>query len=71
MCYQLFKFNKLKFLNFSNVQKQLDYFEENYEFMSHDEFQKFCSDGYLENYHNKILLTFDDGMSCHYDFVFH
>ena len=59
----------LKHLHFEDFKKQLDYFEEEYGFVSKSAF--------IESFHNKkkiptgIILTFDDALKCHYQFVFH
>ena len=64
-------FNKdfpyLKNLSFDNFKKQLDYFNEEFGFVKKDEF--------VDSFNGKtlpqgVVLTFDDGLSCHYDFVF-
>ena len=59
----------LKFLDFKNFKKQLDYFESNYGFVSKEEWLNYISEGRLPEKKGKILLTFDDGLKCHYDYV--
>ncbi len=58
----------LRYLDFDNFRKQLDFFQETDRFLSKEEFfesirmNKIPKDG--------ILLTFDDGLIDHYNFVF-
>ena len=59
----------LRFLDFNNFKKQLDYFESNYGFVSKEEWINYLSTGRLPEKRGKILLTFDDGLKCHYDYV--
>ena len=53
------------YLNIKNFINQINFFKNNYNFFD-------CSDLSNFNYNskNKIFLTFDDGLSCHYDYVF-
>ena len=62
-------FPNFRFLKFDNFKKQLDYFEENYGFVSKEEWNNFIYNGTLSS-QGKVLLTFDDGFKCHYDYVF-
>ena len=57
----------LNFLNIKNFEKQIVYFKKKYKFFDCNNFDYFT--GY-EKIKNKIFLTFDDGLSCHYDYVF-
>lgn len=59
-----------KYLSFSDFKKQLDYFEKEYGFITKDEWLIFSSKKNLNKISNKILLTFDDGLKCHYNYVF-
>lgn len=57
----------LKHLHFEDFQKQLDYLDDTYGFVSKEEFLlsvKNCKpvDG--------VVLTFDDGLKCHHQYVF-
>ena len=58
--------------NFTNLgiedfKKQLDFFEDEYGFVSKQDFL----DSFETNELPKgVILTFDDGLSCHYNFVF-
>lgn len=58
---------KLKSLEFKNFKKQLDFFEKKFGFCTKDEFNDALVSGKTND---KVLLTFDDGLSCHYDYVF-
>ena len=60
-------FPYLKNLSFENFKKQLDYFNKEFGFVKKNEF--------VDGFNGKalpqgVVLTFDDGLSCHYDFVF-
>ena len=59
-----------RFLDITNFRKQLDFFESNYGFVTKSEWAEFA-DGELAACHsNKVVLTFDDAVRCHYEFVF-
>ena len=60
----------LRFLDFQNFVKQLDYFEEKFGFVTLEEWEEFIFNGTTPNKSGKILLTFDDALSCHFDYVF-
>lgn len=67
------EFPNFRFLNIENFKKQLDFFEREYGFVSRSEWLNLVegecySSSDLTS--KKILLTFDDAMSCHYDYVF-
>ena len=58
-------YKNFSFLNFKNFKKQLQFFKKKYQFFDYNElFNNFLT---LEK---KIFLTFDDGLSCHYNYVF-
>lgn len=60
-----------KNLHIDDFSKQLDYFEEKYGFVNKDEFISYFDSNNSESILPKgVILTFDDGLSCHYDFVF-
>lgn len=63
-------FPGLSFLHISDFQKQLDYFSEKYEFLTRDEWETITAGGRCPDLHNKILLTFDDGLQGHFDYVY-
>jgi peptidoglycan/xylan/chitin deacetylase (PgdA/CDA1 family) len=59
-----------RFLNYRNFEKQLDYFATEYGFVTREEWIKVLKDKNSESVKGKILLTFDDAMSCNYEYVF-
>lgn len=61
-----------EFPNFNNLHiddfiKQLDYFEKEYGFVSKEEFINCFTTGKPSK---GVVLTFDDGLYCHFDYVF-
>jgi peptidoglycan/xylan/chitin deacetylase (PgdA/CDA1 family) len=63
--------NGIRFLDINSFRKQLDYFTANFKFITKSEFID-CIDNsnYKDIYDNCILLTFDDGLIDHYNYVF-
>ncbi len=59
-----------RFLDFDNFRKQLDFFGAKYGFVTLDEWCRYLSDGTMPNVPGKVLLTFDDALSCHFRYVF-
>ncbi len=59
-----------RFLDVENFQKQLDFFEERFDFVSKEEWLEVLISKKLENAKKKVLLTFDDALSCHYEYVY-
>ncbi len=59
-----------RFLDIENFRRQLGYFDKNYGFVAQDEWQNYVANGQMPDRDGKVFLTFDDAMSCHYDFVF-
>jgi len=57
----------LKILTFDNFKRQLDYFQNEFGFVSKNEFIKSLETGKPKK---GVILTFDDAFSCHYNFVF-
>jgi peptidoglycan/xylan/chitin deacetylase (PgdA/CDA1 family) len=57
------------FLDFTDFQRQLDYFQGNFGFVTRQEWMQFVS-GERIDLSSKVLLTFDDGLQCHYHYVF-
>lgn len=60
-----------RFLDVSNFRKQLDFFEKEFGFVTRDEWDEFIEAGVMPESSSKIILTFDDAMRCHFDYVFH
>jgi len=58
----------LKHLHIDDFRLQLDLFEQEYGFVSKEAFLDSLQTG---NVPQGVVLTFDDGLKCHYDFVFH
>jgi len=56
------------YLHADNFEKQIDYFCENYHILSKEEFNECIEQE--EVIENGIILTFDDGLSDHYEFVY-
>ena len=54
------------FLNVKDFEKQLLYFKEKYNFIEKDDFLNSIKSGEPVN---GVLLTFDDGLKCHYNYV--
>lgn len=59
-----------RFLDIENFRKQLDYFQKEFGFVSYEEWQNFMQHGEMPSNKGKVILTFDDAMRCHYDYVF-
>lgn len=59
------KFKNFEFLHYKNFEKQLNFFKRKYDFF--DCHQLFEEHDFLKK---KIFLTFDDGLACHFNFVF-
>lgn len=59
---------RFRFLDVQNFRLQLDYFEQHFGFVSQDEWRAFLADGTMPL--GKVVLTFDDATSCHYNYVF-
>ena len=59
-----------RFLDVENFEKQLDYFQDKFGFVSKDEWLNALKEKKLGSAEGKVILTFDDAMSCHYDYVY-
>lgn len=64
------KHPNFRFLDVQNFRKQLDFFEKNFGFVDAREWENFITNGQMPDQEGKVVLTFDDAMSCHYEFVF-
>ncbi|ENE6867505.1 Polysaccharide deacetylase [Campylobacter jejuni] len=62
---------KFRYLHIENFKKQLDFFEKEFGFITYDEFLYLKENPlFCNKLKNKILLTFDDGLKDHYNYVF-
>ena len=64
------KYPNFRFLDIKNFSKQLDFFEKNYGFVDFDEWESYVMKGIMPDTKGKVILTFDDAMSCHFSYVF-
>ncbi len=64
------KFPFFRYLNFENFKKQLDFFEDKYGFVSLEEWKNYILTSTNLEPPNGVILTFDDSVSCHYNYVF-
>ncbi len=65
-----FSHPNFRFLDIENFRNQLTFFEREFGFVEKDEWLEFLHFGKAQKKSGKILLTFDDAMSCHYEYVF-
>jgi hypothetical protein len=61
--------DNFRYLDFDNFRKQLDFFSSKYEFANKDDWQEYDAFGDFRIFKNKVMLTFDDGLSCHKSLV--
>jgi peptidoglycan/xylan/chitin deacetylase (PgdA/CDA1 family) len=59
-----------RFLDIGNFRKQLDYFGQAFGFVTFEEWCQYLENGSLPAVKGKVLLTFDDALSCHYHYVY-
>jgi peptidoglycan/xylan/chitin deacetylase (PgdA/CDA1 family) len=59
-----------RFLDVRNFRRQLDFFAATCGFVTFDEWCRYLSDGTMPDVPGKVLLTFDDALSCHFRYVF-
>ena len=59
-----------RFLDVENFEKQLKFFQEQFGFITKEEWLNVIKKKRLGNAKGKILLTFDDALSCHYEHVY-
>ena len=64
------KYPNFRFLDIKNFRIQLDYLSETYGFSSKTEWSDFLAGKEVSNYKEKVILTFDDAMRCHFEYVF-
>lgn len=63
-------FPNFRFLHVGNFRRQLDHFAQEHGFVTRAEWAAFVLEGRLPADLGKIILTFDDALSCHYSQVF-
>ena len=61
---------KFRFLDIQNFRRQLDFFDQKYGFVSRKEWDLVIKKKKLGSVEGKVILTFDDSLSCHFDYVF-
>ena len=61
------EYPNFKILHIKDFRKQLDFFEKKYGFISKSEFINCLETGIPQK---GVILTFDDGLYCHYEYVF-
>ncbi len=59
-----------RFLDVKNFEKQLDFFQEQFGFVTKNEWLNSIKRKKLGSAEGKVILTFDDAVSCHYDYVY-
>lgn len=64
------KHPNFRFLDIVNFRLQLDYFSDLYGFVSQEDWRSFVNGNGIGNSEGKVILTFDDALSCHFDYVF-
>lgn len=64
-------FPNFRYLSYDNFCEQLDYFSANFGFLSKEEWHDLLGGHSDTDFSDEVILTFDDAMSCHYEFVFH
>lgn len=63
-------FPNFRFLDVANFRKQLDYFADHFGFVTLEEWRNCLRDTSINGLQGKVLLTFDDAMYCHYQYVY-
>lgn len=64
------EYPNFRFLDVSDFRKQLQFFEQEYGFVEKSEWFEYVSTGKMPSKEGKVVLTFDDAMSCNYEYVF-
>ncbi len=59
-----------RFLSVENFKKQLDFFEKNFGFLERNEWNYILKNNCVGKFKDKIILTFDDALKCHYEYVY-
>ena len=64
------EFPNFRFLDFDNFKKQLDFFDQEFGFVEFYEWKNFVENGVYPRTKGKVVLTFDDALKCHFNYVF-
>ena len=64
------EFPNFRFLDFDNFKKQLDFFDQEFGFVEFYEWKNFVENGVYPRKKGKVVLTFDDALKCHFNYVF-
>jgi peptidoglycan/xylan/chitin deacetylase (PgdA/CDA1 family) len=59
-----------RFLALKDFCRQLDHFASQHGFVTREEWRTYVTTGQMPDIEGKVVLTFDDAMSCHYTHVF-
>ena len=61
-----------RYLDIENFSKQLDFFEKEFGFMEKKDWDDVINRKVedINSFKDKIILTFDDAMKCHYEYVY-
>jgi peptidoglycan/xylan/chitin deacetylase (PgdA/CDA1 family) len=59
-----------RFLSIENFCKQLDYFDREFGIATREEWEAFVLRKRVPDRQGKVVLTFDDALSCHYEYVY-
>ena len=59
-----------RFLNLANFRRQLDHFAAAHGCVTREEWRAYVTEGRMPATPGKVVLTFDDAMSCHFTHVF-
>lgn len=63
------RFPHFRYLSVDNFRRQLDFFGEKYGFVTRENWDAFIEEPSTSANVNGVVLTFDDALSCHYEFV--
>ena len=64
------EFSNFKYLDVNNFQNQLDFLEKEYGFVDKNDWNNIIHNINTKELPKGVILTFDDAMSCHYEYVF-
>lgn len=65
------RFPYFRYLSIHNFKQQLDYFDKEFGFVEYEDLKAvMAGNGDFSKLKNKVILTFDDGFTDHYEYVF-